>query len=223
MSKPEFSVHLQALEDGPVEINTKLSDNFLNQQLADTDVTAAGEDNGRVDLTLTKTGPNVLVQGSLSAQIKTPCARTLEPADYSIRTSVFLMLSPAQQSPLEEKASRQGPRRQKGRSKAEKGWENDPLLTDQEAAQDTYSGDTVVLDSFLREFILLEIPMVPLREDLRGVSGDATASLPGEATSSEEASSGSESQGTTDSLQEKPLDPRLSPLAELKARLEKKE
>ena len=96
-------------------------------------------------------------------------------------------------------------------------WENDPVLSDDDAAQDTYSGDQIVLDHFIREFILLELPMIPLREDLRGAAFEANPPLPdtGGAWSKTDASpSGSA---------ERPLDPRFSALAELKAQLEKKE
>ena len=55
--------------------------------------------------------------------------------------------------------------------------------------------------------------MVPLREDLRNAPFEANPPLPGASASSEQGSEGTE----------KPLDPRLSPLAALKAKLEKKE
>jgi uncharacterized metal-binding protein YceD (DUF177 family) len=134
-----------------------------------------------------------------------PCSRTLDPARYPIVGEVFLLLSPkhshgSKQLQLHKKKGRQG--KSEGRGKGRHGVEeNDRLLSEEDAATDHYEGEEVVLDDFLREFILLEVPMVPLREDLRSAPFEANPSPP----------------------EQRPLDPRLSPLAELKARLEKKE
>jgi uncharacterized metal-binding protein YceD (DUF177 family) len=179
---------------------------------------------------LTKNGVEVLVQGHLDLTVSVPCARTLDPAIYRLRPEVFLMLSPAGGGDPGGRASRHhrdrsdrrgGKTEKKTEKKSEKnpakksGWDKDPELSDEYAASDTYSGDQIVLDDFLREFILLEIPMLPLREDLRGVPFEANPPLPAAGASVQDAS-------VADSG-EAPLDPRLSPLRDLKARLEKKE
>jgi hypothetical protein len=62
-----------------------------------------------------------------------------------------------------------------------------------------------VLDGFAREFLLLELPMFPRRSDLPTDTLAANPPLPAD----------SQPGGQV------PLDPRLSPLAELKSRLEK--
>lgn len=80
------------------------------------------------------------------------------------------------------------------------GWEDDPELGPMDAAQDSFEGEQIVLDQFLREFILLELPMFPVRQDLPSLPVEARASAP-----------------------EPPLDPRLAPLAELKDRLAQKQ
>ncbi len=113
-------------------------------------------------------------------------------------------------------------------------WSEDPELTDEAAATDTYAGDYLYLDGFIREFIVLEFPMFPLREDLRSDAARASSPLPSEpgaslgvsdAGPSDVGPSGARGNGAgaTQLDREKPVDPRLSPLAELKARLEKKE
>jgi uncharacterized metal-binding protein YceD (DUF177 family) len=78
-------------------------------------------------------------------------------------------------------------------------------LSDEDAGKDTYDGHEVVLDDFVREFVILELPMFPRRSDLPIDQTAANPPLP----------AGSQPGG------DKPLDPRLSPLAELKSRLEK--
>jgi uncharacterized metal-binding protein YceD (DUF177 family) len=84
-------------------------------------------------------------------------------------------------------------------------WEETPLLTDEDAGRDTYDGHEIALDGFVREFLILELPMFPRRSDLPTGGAGANPPLPAGRQSGEKS----------------PLDPRLSPLAELKSRLEK--
>jgi len=60
-----------------------------------------------------------------------------------------------------------------------------------------------VLDEYIRESILLELPMVPLRSDLRDIDNPAIPRPP------EDANNGTGNR----------IDPRLAPLAELVGRL----
>jgi len=95
------------------------------------------------------------------------------------------------------------------------GWEHAPELSSQDAALDTFEGEQITLDPFVREFILLELPMFPVRQDLPSLPVNARASAPGSA--GEPTASGN---GPADSKGDAtPLDPRLAPLAELKDRL----
>ena len=232
-------VPVRDLDDGPKTLRQEISDAWLVQQLSDTDVAPAGNGDGHLDVTLTKNGRDVLVRGRLAVTIQVPCARTLDPAVYRVTPEVFLLLGPKTASETSGSGARGGrkgaeavraagkavakdarsggrgasrtPDGGAGKASGGKGgsetWDDDGLLDEGDAARDTYSGDQVVLDDFLREFILLEIPMVPLREDLRKAPFEATPSPPG-----------SPSAGVPEEL-----DPRLSPLIALKARLEKKE
>jgi uncharacterized metal-binding protein YceD (DUF177 family) len=230
VTKPTFYASLHELEDGPKELSGAIPDDWLRSILTDTDVEPTGTNDGRLDLVLTKNGLDVLVQGRLSVNVTVPCARTLDPAVYQVRPEVFLLLVPsakrlaslAEERPRHKRSKVRGdttkttaPAKTGGKSAA--GWENDPVLSDQDAAQDTYSGDQIVLDHFLREFILLEVPMIPLREDLRGTPFEANPPLPG--TDGNRSTAPATPSGSAD----KPLDPRFSALAELKAQLEKKE
>ncbi len=122
----------------------------------------------------------------------------------------------------ERHASHKGHRRQRAGGKG--GWSVDPELSAEEAARDTYSGEQVALDDFVREFILLELPMFPVREDLRSGAFDASSPHPSGSEAAQPETSSTEMSGEGEEPgAERPLDPRLSPLAELKARLEKKE
>jgi uncharacterized metal-binding protein YceD (DUF177 family) len=212
-----FTVNVGDLEDGPKELRGPLPRDWILKILKDTEVVPSGDQDGSLDVTLTKNGPDVLVRGMLRVTVSLPCARTLDPAIYQLKPEVFLMLTPASGSEVHQRAphrdrTKNAPR---GKKLAKKGgWENDPELSDDDAARDTYVGDQIVLDDFLREFILLELPMLPLREDLRGLPFEANPPLP---------AAGLSAQDGTVSEEEKPLDPRLSPLRDLKARLENKE
>lgn len=211
MSHSTFSVNVHELDDGPKELSGPLPREWISQILRDTDVQPSGPDNGTLKLLLTKNGSDVLVQGGLDLTVSLPCARTLDPAVYRLRPEVFLMLTPAGARRDGRKRRPERDKREKGKKTAKKrSWESDPELSDEEAATDTYSGEQIILDEFLREFILLEVPMVPLREDLRAATFEANPPLP-------------EAGNSTESSGDKPLDPRLSPLRDLKARLENKE
>lgn len=252
MGNEYFSVALVELEDGPKELRGPLPNAWLARMLVDTDVEPAGETDGDLDLVLTKNGSDVLVQGRLRTRVSLPCARTLDPAVYAISAEVFLLLAPASAGPHSaERSSKRRQRKAKKETPAKRGpkkqggWEQDPEMTEQDAAQDTYSGDQVVLDSFLREFVLLELPMVPLREDLRDSPFEANPPLPDAHRASGAQHSTSPTGGTVppggaaecdkavgsplpgghqpSETDDQPIDPRLSPLVALKAMLEKKE
>lgn len=211
----------------------------------------SGPSAGWVDLEVAKNGRQILVRGRIRARVVLPCARTLDPAHYELEPQVFLVLHPSAEEALRDAPSaRRGAERaargegraerrkregagnggKEGAGESKKGkrrgdWSEDPELTEEDAAVDTYAGEQVVLDDFIREFIVLEFPMFPLREDLRSDAARASSALPnGVEASGAEANAASASGPEASQLKgEKPLDPRLSPLAELKARLEKKE
>lgn len=222
MTNPRFVYPVRDLESGPKLVRTRVTSEWLEQILGDTEVRPHGEDPGEVSISLSLNGRDVLVRGKLDVTVETPCARTLDPAIYRLKPEVFLLLSKASGG---EGRRREGARERRPAgdkrpaAKSKGGWEEDPELSPEDAAQDTYSGDSVILDDFFREFILLELPMVPLREDLREESFAANPPPPGGFP----AADGRAVVGTPDESPEKPLDPRLSPLAELKARLEKKD
>jgi uncharacterized metal-binding protein YceD (DUF177 family) len=160
------------------------------------------------------------------------CVITLDPVPVPVRVEVLLMLSPKSGATTEHEGhvARRKPRppkpevpgaTEKARPAAERAgrgkgpgkaggadghWEETPLLDDETAGQDTYEGHEIALDGFVREFLILELPMFPRRSDLPTDSPPANPPLP----------AGSQPGG------DKPLDPRLSPLAELKSRLEQK-
>lgn len=201
--------------------------NWLEDTLRDTDATPRGTP-GRVEVELSKNGREVMVRGNATVDVTMPCVVTLDPLHFELRAEIFLLLEPAAGAPLPRRAGGTGRRRvekappagpagaaspagprlaisHRGRSKPLGGaepWTADPELPTEDAAKDTYDGEKIVLDGFLREFILLELPMYPRRSDL---PSDQTPASPPPSKQTGEA--------------EAPVDPRLLPLAEIASRL----
>ena len=107
---------------------------------------------GSLDVEVSKSGLDVVVQGSLSASVCLPCARCLEPFSLSLSASVSALLIP-------EGAM--------SRDAAEEGDENTELEIDVL----TYTAGGLFLDDLVRDELILSIPMFPLcREECKGAS-----------------------------------------------------
>lgn len=98
---------------------------------------------------LSRSGNDIVVRCRVLARVGTPCVRCLDPALVSVQADLSLLLQPVLRSEL-----RLGP--------ARAGWAPEHEFSVAEADLDVYDGETVVLDDFVREAILLEIPNFPL-------------------------------------------------------------
>ncbi len=227
----QFSVTLADLEQDDQHLKLSIPAGWLAGALSGTEARSCGAD-GMLDVVVSKSGRDVLVRGQLRARVEMDCSRSLEPFELPIETDVFLMLAPA--------AAEASPRRRPARAGSKPGSaepqaggakltgsgksagsakavdaakaakskkpkhesDEEEALSDEDAARDVYSGDEVILDGFIREFILLELPLFPLRSE----------DTPHIAPPSQEPAAG-----------DRPLDPRLAPLAALRDRLRNKE
>ena len=217
-----FVVQLRDLDDGPRTLESEIPLEWLSAALAGTEANATDRP-GRLRLVVSKNGQEVLVRGKVEVEVVVPCARTLAPINLVLSPDVLLLLRRADGpgTRLHGTAKRHRPtgrgererEAERGRHSARGGWPETPELSQIDAAQDSFEGEQIVLDSFLREFILLELPMFPVRQDL--------PSLPVEARASALASGSKADSSGTDAPPR--LDPRLAPLAELKDRLQKKD
>ncbi|HVU06006.1 MAG TPA: hypothetical protein VHE30_29855 [Polyangiaceae bacterium] len=227
---PLFKVPLADLEYGDKDLDEPIPVEWLRSAFEGTEAVPNGP--GSLELTLSKSGREVMARGRARAEVTMPCARTLDPVVYPLESEVFLLLTPrsaAQPAARPERARKAGAAARPGKpgsgekkgptggkpgkpGKHGKGKDKDAedaLLSDSDAARDTYDGENVVLDPFIKEFLVLELPMFPLREDLRSEDTPAIERPPEpvEGRSRGEA-----------------LDPRLAPLADIAKRLrEKKE
>jgi uncharacterized metal-binding protein YceD (DUF177 family) len=208
VAESEFAVPLADLESGPKHLESVISEEWLRRTFEGTDATPVRP--GRLDVEFSKNGREVLVRGRAEVDVTVPCVVTLDPLPFKLEPEILLLLTRGPEesggSRRQGKAGPQAAKEKQGakpagkKGKRSKAWSEEPELSASEAAADTFSGDEVVLDRFLREFILLELPMYPRRSDL---------------PSPEEAAIGPGPQPEGS----RPLDPRLSPLAELAKRL----
>lgn len=220
MTQALFSVALRDLERSDLNRSWTIPPEWLAQALEGSEATPEGSP-GQLDVYLKKSAGEVLVKGTARAKVIMPCARTLDPITVELDAEVFLLLTPrtAASGPKRERTAAAAPKRERTPAAAPKGARRsadpaerparkresaadalDAALTSEEAARDHYEGETVVLDEFVREHLLLELPLFPVRSDLPSAEPGVTASLPDPARTDEPV----------------PLDPRLAPLAALR-------
>jgi DUF177 domain-containing protein len=211
MQTPSFVVRLADLERGPKQVAFTLSEEWLSRELSDAHAVPLGP--GTATLELMKTGATVMVRGSAQVKLTVPCVVTLDPVPLELAPEIFLELAREPDSNDRGKGAGKSPTKPapglkpkpikaKSSGKSGRRGKDDPELTAEEAAYDTFKGEEIVLDGFIREFILLEIPLYPRRSDL---------------PSSEESLSSRPLEGPP--AEDKPIDPRLMPLMGLANRL----
>lgn len=133
MSSPELSVSVRDLDAAGKAFHFTLRAAWIRSAVEDTDVTGTERD-GELDVRLSKSGHDVVVRGTLTAELVLPCARCLEPAHVAIREPLSALFVPG------------------GRA------------SDSSDSADViaYDGETVVLDGLVRDEMLLALPIVPL-------------------------------------------------------------
>jgi uncharacterized protein len=196
MHRAQFSVSIRDLERSDQRRQYELSPEWLDDALAQSEARSDGS-SGSFEVHLHKNGREVLVKGTARARVTMPCARTLEPVPVNLEAEILLLLSPrAPSSPAGAPAQR------RGRRPREENDATDEQLSAELAARDEYEGDDVELDSFVREHLLLELPLFPVKSDLPFEPAAATDPRPDEA-------------------EEETVDPRLAPLAALARQLQR--
>jgi uncharacterized protein len=204
LDKPHFVVPVADLATAPRRLRWEISEDWLRRTLADSGASPRNGP-GELRVELTKNGQQVIVRGQAQVAVTMPCVRTLDPVDIDLSPEIFLMLEPApEQKPRQRRKPQDPAAPAPARPRKRKGpnWRDTPELSQEGAAQDTYDGEEIVLDPFVREFLLLELPMSPVRTTLPNDPEPAR----GDAESSERTSP--------------PLDPRLMPLLAIKSRLQ---
>jgi uncharacterized protein len=145
VSFPEFSIPARELDAAGKRFRFAVRAAWLRHALEDTDVAASGPD-GELDLRVSKSGPDVVVRGSLAAELEVPCARCLGPARVTVREELSALAVPA--AVAREAFAGAG--------------DDDAELAAEHADVISFDGETLLLDDFVRGELLLGIPMIPL-------------------------------------------------------------
>jgi uncharacterized protein len=152
--KHEFTFPVSELDAGGKEYDFVVRSGWVRGAFEDHEATTSGKD-GQLNVRASKSGHDVVVHGTLEAELEVPCARCLEPTKLPVHADLSVLFVPA------------------SLLKAESGADE---LTDAEADTLPFNGETVVLDDLVRDELLLGVPMIPLcREDCPGMSPAPTA------------------------------------------------
>jgi uncharacterized protein len=218
MATPELKINVGDLDAGGAHFAFPLRAAWIRGVLEEHEATAAGTD-GLLDVRASRSGSDVVVHGTLTAQLEVPCARCLTPVVLDIRQVLSLLFvpgkvaPPAGAAPSPAAAAKQAPR---DRSKKAKKHEPDEYeMAPADADTFPYDGEVVVLDDVVRDELILEKPIFPLcSEDCPGMSAPPGQSHEAGTLASKvpsESANGSESTAST-----KDVDPRLLPLLRLR-------
>lgn len=144
-----------------VAVDIALPSAWLADKLADTEIFEP-ERGGRIRGRLSRSGTSdIVVRTRVTANLAVACVRCLEPATVDVDADMSLLLVPASRAD----GRRNG--KPSGRDEVEH------EFSAEEAHHDVYDGETVILDDFVRELLLLEVPSFPLcRDDCPGISVD---------------------------------------------------
>lgn len=166
----EFVLKIQDIDEAGKDFDFPVTRAWLARVLADTDV-KPNEDaaEGRLALRAHKQGADVVVQGRVSADLVTECARCLNDATIAVDVDV-VSLFVARGAELRPEA-------------------DELELTPEDLEREFYSGDQIVLDDVVRENLLLEVPIKPLcDEECQGIPVPAAVAGPADLRASSEGS-----------------------------------
>ena len=194
-----LSISAHDIDAAGFAVDVDIPPGWLTEELKDAELTgiAPGHFQGR----LSRSGEQIVVRGRVRADLSTSCARCLQPASIHVDTELSLLLAPDK----DKDKNKEGPGHASGGRRANGSAQSTQAAHKEveyefsagEADLDTYDGETVVLDPFLREAILLEIPNFPLCSD----------ACPGIRPAAEEPAP------------EPLVDPRLAPLGALREKI----
>jgi uncharacterized protein len=160
MTIPEYSIPTADLDAGGKSFRFPIRAAWLRGALEGTDITASDHD-GELELRLSKSGTDVVLRGTLSADLLVPCSRCLDPSIVSIREELSALAVPGRPASATGKGSDAD---EEADAEAE------------EADVINYDGENIVLDDLVRDELLLGVPMIPLcSEACAGISAGHVA------------------------------------------------
>ena len=158
--QPLIAIPANDIDASGMAVDVVLPAAWITARLGDEQYHAEGD--GRFNGRLSRSGKaDIVVRGAIEATVVMPCARCLRPSKTEVHGDVVLLLKPRSTSD-----HARPPREDRSRSR-----QAEYEFTSEEADQDEYDGETVVLDPFVRDAILLELPNFPLcSESCPGIS-----------------------------------------------------
>lgn len=207
MQPTRFTIPVRDLERSDQRRSWELPPDWIDWALSESEARSDGS-RGSLEVYVKKSGREILVKGEAHASVTMPCARTLEDVPVKLDADIYLLLSPRKPSATSA-SGRKGGRSRKDEEAAS----TEEQLSADMAAHDEYDGDTVELDAFVREHLLLELPLFPVKSDLPFDPAPATDTPPDEA--------GAAADPTAEAPAAPAVDPRLAPLAALANELQR--
>jgi uncharacterized protein len=148
MSPHEFPIPVHDLDAAGKPIHFRVRREWLRGAFeGEAHQVRPGENDGELDVRVSKSGADVVVHGRIQAELETDCARCLQPAKVRVDEPVSVLMVPASSA-----------RDTRGKG----GEDEEEDLSAEEADVLPYDGETVVLDDLVRDELLLAIPMIPL-------------------------------------------------------------
>lgn len=161
-----------------------LDASWLKQAFGDGDVRGDESKPGSAEVHAQRNGREILVHGRAHAWLVTECGRCLKDITLEVECDLAALYAPA------EPGNR--------RTNEDEDLEIDPDEPDREF----YSGDQVVIDDLVRDYLMLEVPMQPrCEEDCEMPKAERSAAQPARVSA--------------DEFGEDKIDPRLMPLKKL--------
>ncbi len=238
MAAEELKIHVGDLDAGGKQFAFPLRAAWIRGVLEDHEATAAGPD-GLLDVRASRSGNDVVVHGTLRADLVVPCARCLAPVPLKIDEPLSLLFVPGKVTPppLSPKAAAKAASDQRDakaashaahkKRSARRAEPEEIEISAQDADTFPYDGETVVMDDVVRDELILETPIFPLcSEDCPGMSplpAGARDAREAGGQSTEKAAAIHRNGGDRNGDDSSPggeanIDPRLLPLLRLKTR-----
>jgi uncharacterized protein len=215
MAAAELKINVGDLDAGGKQFTFALRAAWIRGILEDHEATPAGAD-GELDVRASRSGNDVVVHGTLRAELEVPCARCLKPVPLLIQQQLSLLFVPGKVTPPPraprspgapaKSDDRDAPaQKRRGRKHADEVEEYE--LSSEDADTLPYDGEVILLDDVVRDELILETPIFPLcSEDCPGMSAP-----PGESAEAADPKAARAPEGG-----DAEIDPRLRPLLRLK-------
>lgn len=195
----EFALQVVDIDETGKDYTFELKQPWVAASLADANLHIDPEAGpGTLEVHAQKNGNEYLVTGQVRAKLTTDCGRCLGVAHVPVETSFATLFT--RSANTAHPAGHAGPGHKGHAKEADEDLELDES-DDEELSREEFSGHEIVLDTLIREYLVLETPMQPLcSEDCTGIAVPKHVQPPEDVF------------GSSDSK----VDPRLAPLLRLR-------